>query len=310
MKRYAARRALHAVPVLFGVTLISFLLVHAIPGDPIRTMLQLHATPDAIAYWRKFYGLDLPLPIQYLDFLGRLATLDLGQSIQLRQPVNGVILQRLGPTLALVAYSVLLSLLITFVLATVSALTVGRWPDRAVKIISMTTNAMPAFWVGVTLIGIFCLQLDLFPASGLREGMLPFIWSLTLPAVTVALYVSPVLIRGLRSTMIGLLHADFVDSARARGLAESTILVRYVLRNSLVTLVTMVGLNVGFLIGGTIVVENVFAISGIGQLIVNAVTSQDFPVVQACVLLIGVWVVAVNLLTDLLNAALDPRIRL
>jgi peptide/nickel transport system permease protein len=310
MRRYAARRALHAVPVLFGVTLISFLLVHAIPGDPIRTMLQLHATPEAVAYWRNFYGLDLPLPIQYLDFLRRLATLDMGQSIQLRQFVSDVIILRLGPTLALILYCVLLSLLITFVLATVSALSVGHWPDRVVKVISMVTNAMPAFWVGLTLIEIFCIRLGLFPASGLRDGLLPLIWSLTLPAVTVALYVSPVLIRGLRSTMIGLLHADFVEAARARGLSESTILVRYVLRNSLVTLVTMVGLNVGFLIGGTIVVENVFAIPGIGQLIVNAVTSQDFPVVQACVLLIGVWVVMVNLLTDLLNAALDPRIRL
>ena len=310
MRRYAARRVLHAVPVLFGVTLISFLLVHAIPGDPIRTMLQLHATPDAVAYWRQFYGLDLPLPIQYLDFLGRLGTLDLGQSIQLRQPVSDVIVQRLGPTFAIIVYSVVLSLLITFVLATVSALRVGRWSDRAIQVVSMVTNAMPAFWIGLTLIEIFCIQLGLFPASGLRDGPLPFIWSLTLPSVTVALYVSPVLIRGLRSTMIGLLHADFVDAARARGLPESSILIRYVLRNSLVTLVTMVGLNVGFLIGGTIVVENVFGIAGIGQLIVSAVTSQDFPVVQACVLLIGLWVVTVNLLTDLLNAALDPRIRL
>ena len=310
MRRYAARRVLHAVPVLFGVTLISFLLVHAIPGDPIRTMLQLHATPEAVAYWRQFYGLDLPLPIQYLSFLGRLGTLDLGQSIQLRQPVGDVIVQRLGPTFAIIVYSVILSLLITFALATISALQVGRGPDRAIKVASMVTNAMPAFWVGLTLIEIFCIQLGLFPASGLRDGWLPFIWSLTLPSVTVALYVSPVLIRGLRSTMIGLLHADFVEAARARGLPESTILGRYVLRNSLVTLVTMVGLNVGFLIGGTIVVENVFAIAGIGQLIVSAVTSQDFPVVQACVLLIGLWVVTVNLLTDLLNAALDPRIRL
>lgn len=310
MRRYAARRVLHAVPVLFGVTLISFLLVHAIPGDPIRTMLQLHATPEAVAYWRQFFGLDLPLPIQYLSFLGRLGTLDLGQSIQLRQPVTDVLIQRLGPTFAIIVYSIVLSLLITFVLATVSALRVGRWPDRVIKVASMVTNAMPAFWVGLTLIEIFVIQLGLFPASGLRDGVLPFIWSLTLPSITVALYVSPVLIRGLRSTMIGLLHADYVDAARARGLSESRILVRYVLRNSLVTLVTMVGLNVGFLIGGTIVVENVFGIAGIGQLIVSAVTSQDFPVVQACVLLIGLWVVTVNLLTDLLNATLDPRIRL
>ena len=128
--------------------------------------------------------------------------------------------------------------------------------------------------------------------------------------MTVALYVSPVLIRGLRSTMLGLLHADFVEAARARGLSERTILIDYVLRNSLVTIVTMVGLNIGFLIGGTIVVENVFAIPGLGQLVVTAVTDQDFPLVQACVLLIGVWVVSVNLLTDLLNAWLDPRIQL
>lgn len=310
MRRYAARRVLHAVPVLFGVTLISFLLVHAIPGDPIRTMLQQNATLEAVAYWRQFYGLDLPLPIQYLDFLRRIVTLDFGQSIQHRESIDMILVARLGPTLALVIYSVLLSLVITFALATVSAVSAGRWPDRVVKVASMVTNAMPAFWVGLVLIEIFSLGLRLFPASGLGDDVLSLIWSLTLPAVTVALYVSPVLVRGLRSAMIDLLHADFVEAARARGLLERTILIRYVLRNSLVTVVTMVGLNVGFLIGGTIVVENVFGIAGIGQLMVNSVVTQDFPVVQACVLLIGVWVVSVNLLTDLLNASLDPRIRI
>jgi len=310
MKRYAARRVLHAVPVLFGVTLISFVLVHAIPGDPIATMLQQRATPENIAYWRQYYGMNLPLPIQYLSFLGKIATLDLGQSIQLRQAVSVSIGARLPPTLLLIVYSVSLALLITVVLATLSAVSAGHWPDRVVKVAAMVTNAMPAFWIGLTLIEIFCLWLGWFPASGLGTDLLSTIWSLTLPAVTVALYVSPVLIRGLRSTMLGLLHADFVEAARARGLSERTILIDYVLRNSLVTIVTMVGLNIGFLIGGTIVVENVFAIPGLGQLVVTAVTDQDFPLVQACVLLIGVWVVSVNLLTDLLNAWLDPRIQL
>lgn len=309
MISYVARRVLHAVPVLFGVTLISFLLIRLTPGDPVRIMLGLHATPESIAFWRAHYALDDPLPIQYLDFLARALTLDFGQSIQLRLPVNDVIVSRLGTTLSLMVYSVLISVTLAVPLATYAALKADRLADHAIKLVTMITFAMPAFWTGLGLVQIFSLRLGWFPASGLRDGLLPYIWSLTLPALTIGLYLSPILTRPLRSTMIANLRADHVEAARARGLSEARIIRRYVLRNSLVSSVTLLGLSIGFLIGGSLIVENVFALPGIGQLLVAAVAQRDFPILEACVLLIGVWIVAVNLATDLVTAALDPRIR-
>jgi peptide/nickel transport system permease protein len=173
----------------------------------------------------------------------------------------------------------------------------------------MITFAMPAFWVGLIFVLVFSLRLHWFPASGIRAGVLPYIWSLTLPAVTLGLYLSPVFVRTLRATMVEMFAADHVDAARARGLPEARIVRRYVLRNSLISTVTVLGLVIGLLIGGSLVIENVFALPGLGRLVVTAVASRDFPVVQACVLLIGVWIVVANLATDLVIAALDPRIR-
>jgi peptide/nickel transport system permease protein len=308
--QYVARRVLHAVPVILGVTLVSFLLIRLIPGDPIAVSLGgTRATTESITYWREFYGLDDPLPVQYVTFLTRVAALDLGQSIQLRQPVSLLIGTRLGPTIALVLYSVVISIVFMFPLALLSAANVNRWPDNLIKYGSMVTFAMPAFWTALLLVQVFSLRAGWFPASGLREGPIGLVWSLTLPATTIALYLSPALIRTLRATMVSLLSADHVEAARARGLPEARVLRRYVLRNSLTATITLIGLNIGFLIGGSIIVENVFALPGIGQLLVNAVAKRDFPVVQACVLLIGIWIVLVNLVVDVVNGYLDPRVR-
>jgi peptide/nickel transport system permease protein len=206
-------------------------------------------------------------------------------------------------------YSVLMSVAIAFPLATLAALRANRWSDHAIKLAMMLTFAMPAFWVGLILIQLFSLRFELFPASGLRPGVLPYIWSLTLPALTIALFLSPILVRSLRTTMISILGMDYVEAARARGLSEGRVMRRYVLRNSLTSTVTMIGLSIAGLIGGSIVVENVFALPGIGQLVVQSVTNRDFPVLQALVLLIGAWIILTNLLTDLVNARLDPRSR-
>lgn len=309
MIAYVARRSLQAVPVLFGVSLISFLLIRLTPGDPIRTMLGLKASPEAIAFWRAYFRLDDPLPVQYVNFLTHAFTLDFGQSIQIQQPVTDLILARLGTTLSLMTYSVLISLTLAVPLATISAIRKNGIWDNAIKLATMITFAMPAFWLGLILVLVFCLNLHWFPASGIRDGVLPFIWSLTLPAVTLGFFLAPIFVRTLRAAMIEMLAADHVEAARARGLPPALIIRRYVLRNSLISTVTVLGLVIGSLIGGSLVIENVFALPGIGVLVVNAVSARDFPVVQACVVMIGIWIVAANLVTDLVVAALDPRIR-
>jgi peptide/nickel transport system permease protein len=309
MLSYVARRAVHAVPVLFGVSLIAFFLVRLTPGDPVALMLGTRATPASIAYWNAYFGFDSPLWSQYFDFLRRIITLDLGDSVQYKLPVSTLILSRLGPTLALICYSVVLSLLLAIPIATIAALRAGRRADHGVNLLMNTTMAMPAFWVALAMVTVFSLRLGWFPASGLREGLGPLIWSLTLPAITLSLALTPLLVRSLRATMIESLTADHLQAARARGLPEGIVVRRYVLRNSFVATATLLGLIIGFLIGGSVIVENVFAIPGIGQLIVGAVSARDFPVVQSLIVLIGVWIVTVNIVTDLVAGRLDPRIR-
>jgi len=310
MGRYLARRAMHAVPVLLGISLIGFLLIRLVPGDPIRVMLGIHATPEAVEALRSRFGLDQPLPIQYLAFVANAVRLDFGDSIALHTTVRSLIFQRIGITFALVAYATTISLALAIPLAVISAARANRLPDHAVRLVTMVTFAMPAFWVGLLLIMVFSLALGLFPTSGLGEGILPFLWSLTLPAVTIGLYLSPVLIRTLRASMIESLSAEFVEAARARGLSERRVLLRHVLRTSLVTTVAIVGVNVGFLLSGAVVVETVFAIPGLGSLLVGAVAGRDFAVIQGVILVFGLAVIVISLFTDLVNAAIDPRIRL
>ncbi len=309
MIRYLVRRALHAVPVLFGISLVAFLLIRLVPGDPIRIMLGIRATDASVAALRAHFGLDQPLPVQYLTFLSNVLHFDFGESIAFHTSVRSLILARLGPTVCLIGYATVISIIMAVPLATLSAVKANRVPDHLIRFVMMISFAMPAFWLGLILILVFSVQLALFPTSGLGKGPLPFIWSLTLPALTVGLYLGPVLIRTLRAGMIESLRADYVEAARARGLSELRVLRRYVLRTSLITTVTIVGVNLGFLISGAVVVENVFAIPGVGSLMVTAVGARDFPVIEALVLLFGAAVVVVSLLTDLTNAALDPRIR-
>lgn len=307
--RYLFNRIAQAVPVVFGVSLVAFFLIRLTPGDPVRTMLGRGGTPEAIAIWRHFYGLDEPLWVQYLAFLRRIFSLNFGDSIQLKAPVALLVAQRCETTLWLVLYTVLMAITLTIPLAIYCAVNANKLPDHVIRLAMMTTFAMPAFWLGLTLVRILALRFALFPISGLRDGMFPFIWSLTLPALTGALYLAPVLIRTLRSELISSLGTDFVEAARARGLPRRTVLLRYVLRPSLIATVSVLAVNIGYLVGGTVVLENVFAVPGLGTLIVGAVGSRDYPLVETSVLLIGGGFVAINLASDLINAVLDPRIR-
>jgi peptide/nickel transport system permease protein len=308
--KYVARRALHAVPVLFGISLVAFFLVRLVPGDPVEIMLGLRPPPEAAAQLRAYYGLDQPLPVQYVTFMLSAIRLDFGQSIQAHTAVTSLIASRIGPTILLVVYATAISLVLAVPMGAYSAVKANGLPDESIRLLMTIAFAMPAFWLGLILILVFSLTLHLFPTAGLRDGALPLIWSLTLPALTIGLATAPILIRSLRASMIESLRADHVVAARARGLPESLILRRHVLRTSLISTVTIVGLNTGFLLSGAVIVENVFALPGLGSLMVHAVGARDFPVVVAVALLFGVGVVLVSLVTDLANALLDPRIRL
>ena len=310
MWQYLARRALLAIPVILGVSMMTFFLIRLTPGDPVRGVLGPTATPDAIAFWRTYYRLDDPLFTQFVDYVVRILTLNFGESIQFRQPVNDMIAGRIGTSIVLVLYTIVIALSVALPLAVWSAVKANKWPDTIIRFVMMLSFAMPAFWLGITFVQIFSLKLKLFPASGIREGgVVMLLWSLTLPAIVSGLYLAPVLIRTLRLSMIESLKAEYVEAARARGLGEGRVLRRYVLRTSLISTATVLGVSVGYLIGGTVVVENVFALPGIGTLVVEAVGNRDFPMVQALTLLIGFAVAVISLFTDLVNAVLDPRIR-
>lgn len=307
---YVARRLVQSIPVLIAVTLIAFSLIHLIPGDPVRVMLGARATEESVAALREQLGLDEPLPIQYLTFVINAIRFEFGDSLFLRASIGPLIAQRGLNSLSLLVYSILVSLLIAVPLAIIAAVKRNRPADHLVRLFTTITFAMPAFWTALLLVLIFSLRLKLFPTSGLGQGLGPYIVSLTIPAVTIGFYLAPVLLRSLRVSLIETLSAEFIEAARARGLSERRVLFKHVLRNSLIAMLTVLGVNIGFLISGAVVIENVSSIPGLGSLMVTSIVSRDYPVIVALTLVFGVAVVFVNLLVDLSYAVLDPRIRL
>jgi peptide/nickel transport system permease protein len=307
---YVSRRILQSLPVIVGIVLVSFLLIRLAPGDPASVLLGPRATPESLAALRAQLALDQPLPVQLAAYLGSVAVLDFGTSTVHRAPVAEVLGGRLFVSLALLAYAVIISLLIAVPLGLLSALRRNRLTDHAVRLLTMVTFAMPAFWLGLMLVLLFSLWLGLLPTSGLGREPLPFVLSLTLPALTMGLYLAPLLLRSLRSSAVETLGSEFIEAARARGLSERRIVSRHVLRNSLMAMITVLGVNIGFLLSGAVVIENVFAIPGLGSLLVSSIVARDFAVIQTLTLVFGVAVIAINILTDLSYAWLDPRVRL
>ncbi len=297
------------VPVVLGVTVLAFFLVHLIPGDPARTMLGVHATDEAIAALHKQWGLDKPLPVQYGLFMKRLATGDLGDSLFYRVPTSELIKGRLAATLWLLGFGTILSVLITVPLATLAALKKGRLADQLVRAIPLVGLGMPTVWVGIMLILLVALKAHVLPVGGYGHGFPGHLKSMVLPALTVALAISPILIRSLRASMIQVLESDYVSTARSKGIPEWRVLTRHALRNAVISTVTVLGVNIGFLVGGTLVIEYVYALPGLGSLMIQAIFNRDFAVVQGITLVYGVMVVFVNLSTDIVYSLLDPRVR-
>ena len=310
MTAYILRRVLQAIPVLIGITLASFLLIHLVPGDPATIILGAHATPEAVANLNHQLGLDEPVLAQYWDFVSGAVTLDFGDSIKQNTAIGPILGERIPVTAFLLLYSVAISIVVAVPLAIASALRRNRATDHLIRLFSMVTFAMPSFLLGLLLILFFSLKLGWLPTAGYGDGLTGHLRSLTLPAITVGLYLAPILLRTLRVGIIETLDTEFVEAARARGLSERRIVFKHVLRNSLVSTVTVLGLNIGFLLSGLVIIENVFALPGLGSELVNSIFSRDYPLIQALTLIFGVAVVAINLLTDLAYAKLDPRVRL
>ena len=307
---YIGRRIVSLPPVVLGITLIVFFMIHLVPGDPARTLLGIKATDEAVAALHIQFGLDKPLWQQYWEFLGRLAHGDLGHSYFYQDSVVSLIGDRLPSTLWLVIASALAAVLISVPLAMWAASRRGGIADNVIRVVPLVGLGMPAFWLGIMLILVFGLKLGLFPVSGFGKTVPEHLRSIVLPAITVALALTPILVRSLRTSMISVLGNDYITIARAKGLTSSRVLLGHVLRNATVSSVTVLGVNIAYLIGSTLVVERVFALPGLGTLMLDAIFNRDFAVVQGVTMVFAVMVVVVNLLTDLSHAALDPRVKL
>jgi peptide/nickel transport system permease protein len=306
---FVGRRLLMLVPVAVGVTIVVFFMVHLIPGDPARTILGIHATPRSIAILHREWGLNRPLLSQYWLFMDRLVHGDLGQSLFYGVPAAGVILGRLPATLWLIVYAAVLGVAISVPLAMIAATRKDAARDQIVRAVPLVGLGMPPFWLGFLLITAFAVKFHLFPVSGYGAGFLGHLRAMFLPALTVALALAPVVIRSLRASMLNVLGAEYITTARSKGVPGPRLFLRHVLRNAVIPAVTVLGINIGFLIGNTVIIENVFSVPGIGQLMINSIFERDFPVVQGITLIFGIMVVLVNLLADLGYAALDPRVR-
>ncbi len=305
MGRYLLSRLTSAVVVVLGVVCLVFFLIHLIPGDPVEMMLGESARPGDREALRQALGLDLPLTTQLWNYLTGLVQLDLGQSVHFHRPIAELLAERIPATVELALASLLVAVALAFPLGALAAVRKGsRWDQLAMGF-SLLGVSIPNFWMGPLLILVFSLWLGWFPVSG-REGFA----SLVLPALTLGTAMAAILARMIRSTLLEVLSEDYIRTARAKGLSETTVIWRHGMRNALLPVITLLGLQLGTLLGGAVITETVFSWPGVGELTIAAIKGRDYPLVQATVLLISLSYVFVNILTDIVYAAVDPRIRL
>ena len=307
---YLIRRVALAVVVLFGLLVATFFIIHLVPGDPVRIVLAGRATPEAIARVRHELGLDRPLWTQFTLYVSHTLRGHFGTSFTLESPVAQIVGQRLGPSAALIGYGMLLSIVIGVPLAIVAALRPNSLLDKAVRLGTTFTFALPGFCLGLMLALIFGLKLGWFPVAGYSGGIGGILRTLTLPSLALGLALSGVVVRTLRSSLLEVLQSEYIEAARSRGLSELRVVGKHALRNSAMNTLTILSVNIGFLIGGTVVLEQVFQIPGLGSLLVDAVEKRDYQLVQALALLAGAAVVVASLAADIVQAVLDPRVRL
>lgn len=304
-------RLLLLVPILFGLSLVVFAIIRLVPGDPVLAVLGLNATPALIVSTRHSLGLDQPVYTQYLQWIGGVLHGDFGHDYRSGKPISELLLIALPVTGELMVLALVLAIIVGVSLGVASAVWRGRTADRIGQLVSTFGISVPDFWLGMILTLVFALVLGLFPSQGyvpLTQDPVGNLWHMALPAVALASGLAAVLIRITRSAMLETLRQDFIQVGRSRGLSERAVVLRHGLRNAAVPIVTVIGMQAGYLFGATVVIEYLFALPGLGQLILNATLAHDYPVIQASVLLLALLFIVANLLVDLTHIAIDPRV--
>ncbi|MET0532551.1 MAG: ABC transporter permease [Microvirga sp.] len=313
MARFLTKRLASAFVVLVLVSLMSFAIIWLVPGDPTAAFLDTSATPEQVERLRRELGLDQPVIVQMLDWYGRILHGDLGHSILLNRSVTAAILERLPVTLSLAGIALVLALMIGVLAGIVAAVNHNRWPDQVVMTAALIGLSVPDFWLGIMLILLLAVKFGLFPTGGyvpLSEDPLGWLASIFMPAMTLAVIQVGFIARMTRASMLEVLNQDFIRTADAKGLKLTEIMLRHGLPNALVPVLTVAGIVAGALLGGAVIIEQVFSIPGVGRLIIGGILSRDYPVIQGGLLLLAVIYLAVNLAVDILYAAVDPRVRL
>lgn len=304
MGRYALQRLLGVIPLLFVVSVLVFMFIHLIPGDPARLVAGKEATLEEINGIREQLGLNLPLWQQYMNYMERLFHGDMGSSLRSGMPVSDMMRSRMMPTVILTFMSMGWALVIGLLIGTISAVNRNRWPDYVGMLTAISGISVPGFWLGLVLIQIFSVELGWFPTGGVDSWR-----SYVLPSITLGAGIMSMLARFSRASMLETMREDFIRTGRAKGLREFVVVGRHALRNSLIQVVTVAGLQFGFLLGGSVMMETVFSIPGLGRLLVDSIAFRDYTVIQALLLLFATEFILINLIVDLLYGVLNPKIR-
>lgn len=307
---YILKRLFQILAVLLFVTVLIFVMLRMIPGDPATVMLGDKATPELVEQVRARMGLDKPLYLQYFVFLRNLLTLNLGDSILFVVPVSQLLQKRMVVTFLLTAMASVFVVFVSFPLGYLAGRKKDRLPDQIIRTSALVVLSMPQFWLGILMLLVFGLHMHLFPVGGWGETWPEHLWSLVLPALTEALGTCALMVRNLRNSVVDVMRSDYVDFARSKGLKERVVRSRHIVRNALVSTVTLLALRMGAMLGGAVIIETVFALPGVGSLMVQSVFSRDYSVVQATVFVFAAIVLAVNLITDVSYSFLDPRVKL
>jgi len=304
MLSYLIKRLLATIPVLIGISLLLFFMLRMLPGDPAQVLAGQMATPEEIENIRHQLGLDRPIYEQYVAYLSRLARFDLGRSARTQNPVTQEIWARLPNTLLLAVVAITLACLFGIPAGIISAVRPYSWIDYLVTVSALFGMSMPVFWLGLMLVVVFAVILKWLPAGGTGGWQ-----NVILPSITLAAFVVAFIARMTRSTMIETLSQDFTTTARSKGLPERVVVIKHALKNAMIPIITVVGLQFGLLLGGAVLTETVFAWPGVGRLIVDSILARDYPVIQGAILIFGLLYIMVNLVVDLIYALVDPRIR-
>ena len=298
------KRLLGIIPVVFGVISLTFLLIHAVPGDPVEVMLGESASNADRMEIRAELGLDQSIYVQFGVYLNKLVHGDLGVSIHSRKPIMDMLEERLPATFKLAALALLFATFCGLPLGIIAAINAKKWPDQLANLLSLTVSAMPHFWMGPMLMMVFALWLGILPVSGMENAT-----SIILPALTLGFGLAAILTRMTRASMLEVLNEDYIRTAYAKGLPEHTVILRHALRAALMPIITVLGLQLGSLLAGAVITETIFSWDGIGRLLVESIEKRDYLVTQACVLVVALVYVIVNLFTDLIYTKIDPRVR-